>query len=211
MRFRPIGFGSGETGRLGSTSPSASDLEMEHGSSLSIRRVASKSKNTDKSDSDPSGSDAEMEDAPPVSSKPHVKTKNGRPSSSGTSEKEPSLKRKHSDGGEKKSKHSSSSIISSIDNRELKRLKKKQKESQRNTAGSLSASTEHQTASAPKFQPKAPSKSLISTTPIPPPKLLTSSQPSVASASSQHARPHKKIKSAKEHRSSPITPSRNDD
>lgn len=177
MRFRPIGFGSGETGKIGSTSPSASDVEMEDDSSSMICRAVSKSKNADKSDSDSSDSDEEMEDAPPVSSKPHMKTKTSRPSSSRTSEKEPSLKRKHSEGGEKKPKHSSSSIISSIDNRGLKRLKKKQKKSQRNTAGSPSASTEHQKASAPKFQPKTPTKSWTSTTPIPPPKLLTSSQP----------------------------------
>ncbi len=108
MRFHPIGFGTEEAGRIGSTSPSASDVEMEDGPSLPISRTFSKPKNA--ANSDRSSSDKETDGAPPISSKLHAEAKIIKSSRSGISQKEPSLKRKHSEGGEKKSKHSSSSI-----------------------------------------------------------------------------------------------------
>ncbi len=82
-------------------------------------------------------------------------------------------------------------FLSGINDRELKRLKRKQKESQRSTAGSPPASNEDLKALASTIQPETLAKSCISSTPILPPKLLASSQPSVASASSQHTKSHK--------------------
>lgn len=110
MRFRPVGFGSGEIGRIGSATPEP-DVEMSEGTPLTFRRIPGVS--------DFDGSDEEMQDAPPVPEKSHSKSKSSK------SEKESFLKRKHKTGGEKKSKHSSSSTSITTERKELKRSKKK--------------------------------------------------------------------------------------
>ncbi|CAL3971847.1 hypothetical protein PZA11_005116 [Diplocarpon coronariae] len=84
MRFKPIGFGAGATGRIGSASPEASDKEME--ASLTMRRAPGIT-----------FSDEEMEETPPVTTKSHAKTKSSKSSAGVISEKGPSLKRKHSE------------------------------------------------------------------------------------------------------------------
>ncbi|PBP20835.1 hypothetical protein BUE80_DR008455 [Diplocarpon rosae] len=91
MRFKPIGFGTGETGRIGSASPEISDVEMEV--SLPLRRTPGVS-----------DFDEGMKDALPVPKILHSKSKSSKTSAGAISEKGPSLKRKHSEG-EKKSKH----------------------------------------------------------------------------------------------------------
>ncbi|KAI9052449.1 hypothetical protein LZ554_003794 [Drepanopeziza brunnea f. sp. 'monogermtubi'] len=123
MRFRPIGFGSGETGRIGSATPEP-QAEMDEATPATFRKAPGAS------DSD---SDEVMGDAPPVTKKSHTKSKSSK------SEKEPSLKRKHREGREKKSRHSSSSKMSSSERKELKRLEKKQSASQLSTVDNPSA------------------------------------------------------------------------
>lgn len=145
MRFRPIGFGNGETGKIGTSSSSVdgssgSDEEMEERSTLfrGPVSIASESPEEDESsessdsDQEPFSSDVEMAEASPLPIKPIAKEGKDKTSSSISTLQEKtnsSLKRKHDEKEERKSKHSSSRP-SSIDNRELKRLKKKQTESQ---------------------------------------------------------------------------------
>jgi hypothetical protein len=143
MRFRPIGFGNGKTGTIGSSSSSvdgsstesASDEEMED-APLKFRRPASleqeeSATSSDSSDDDSSSSsDADMVDAPPLPLKPAAKSK---PEKSAAKESpkvaDQSLKRKHREGGNVKAKTSSSSSATSTNNRELSEMKKKQKSS----------------------------------------------------------------------------------
>ncbi|KAG4437002.1 hypothetical protein IFR05_007506 [Cadophora sp. M221] len=201
MRFHPIGFGADEPGTIGSSS---SDEEMEDAPSTA-RRPILKAKSAAKSRGEPADSDV-MTDGPALRSRPHpdiVTT-----SSDVTSKK--GKKRKHSEGGEKKSKHSSSSVMSTIDHRELKRLKKKQTESQRKLADHLSVSIEDQenTKTPLPLRPKTPPMHLVSTTPIPPPRPLTFSQPSAANTGLHHSKySSKKSKSTEEHRDSSATQS----
>lgn len=127
MRFRPIGFGSGKLGRLGSdSSDSGSDEEMEDAPAVFRRPVLE--------DEDAfSNSDEAMEDAPPVAIKPKKSKTDGQAKSS-------PLKRKHVD--DKPATKSSSQPIAVLNNTPLKKLKKKQKEPHQSMAGSPSASTE---------------------------------------------------------------------
>lgn len=123
MRFRPIGFGKGETGNIGdgSSTDSASDEEMED-APAAFRR--------------PALEDEEMEDAP-RSSKSKSKS-----SASETSKKEKKAKkRKHTEEETQPAKQSSFQPTNHLDDRELKRLKKKQKKST-SRADNQSASTE---------------------------------------------------------------------
>ncbi|KAL2072207.1 hypothetical protein VTL71DRAFT_11550 [Oculimacula yallundae] len=196
MRFHPIGFGDAGPGTVGSSS---SDEEMEDRPSKT-RRPVTKSKLTDYAGGDES--DEEMVDAV-LPSRPHPDI---AASSADAESRKEKKKRKHSEGGEKKSKHSSSSKMKSIDHRELKRLKKKQTESQRNLADNPSASTEKLDSTYPPspLQSKTPQKPSvsISTTPIPPPKPLTFSQTSVASTGSYHSKSSSKKSKASEEFSS---------
>jgi len=154
MRFRPLGFGSGKTGEIGSGPDGSSDEETEDAHTFRIPVFAD--------------SDEEMADPPPP--KPAKKGKVENP----TSSTPVSLKRKHIEGSEKKGKNSSSSTTP--DDKKLKRLKKKQTESQANIAD----------------KPSPPTKPLESTTPNPqgeaailPPKFQKSSQASDLKRSSQ--------------------------
>jgi hypothetical protein len=127
MRFRPIGFGSGKIGEIGSSS--GSDEETEDAQVPFKKPAAVES-------SDSSTSDEEMTEAPP----PPSKSKHDRNSTSAPSTKDSSsqsLKRKHGEGEDKNSKNSSYRPTSDIDDRGLKRLKKKQTESQRDRASAL--------------------------------------------------------------------------
>jgi hypothetical protein len=134
MRFHPVGFDSVEAETRGSSSSSEaesgsgsdSDQEMKDSTPAKFRKPESLS-STDSSDDsgdDDSGSDAEMTEAPPVPSKPAAKSKTTAKGSTKTADS--SLKRKHGEGGDKKSKHSSSTSASTINDRKLKRLKTKQ-------------------------------------------------------------------------------------
>jgi hypothetical protein len=151
MRFRPIGFGDGELGTIGSPSPSpadgndtknASDKEMED-APQQFRRHASSTSSDDESSS---SSDAESTDAPPSKSQLAVKSKLQKPATKESPQAvTQSLKRKHSEGGDMKAKNSSSNSATSS-NRPLNPVKKKQKSS---PATSQSGSTEaHKTASS---------------------------------------------------------------
>ena len=145
MRFRPIGFGSGTTGAIGSSSSSAdtsstgstSDEEMENSPSK-FRRPSSL--DPEKSETS-SSSDAEMTDAPPRPSEPAVKSKYGKSAAKKAPAISGPLKRKHSEGRDMKANNSSSSSETSFNYRPLKTLKKKQKGS---LVGSQSVLTEAQ-------------------------------------------------------------------
>jgi hypothetical protein len=119
MRFRPMGFGDGEPGRIGSSSSSVeeesssdSDEKMEESPVVFRRPVRLASQSSDESSESEGSSDVEMTNV--------------------------SLKRKH--GGEGRNSKHSSSRSSNIDDRELKRSKKKQTESRRRLEGRESVS-----------------------------------------------------------------------
>lgn len=150
MRFLPIGFGTGNPGKIGSDSNSVdgsstgsvSDSDNEEGASKGFKKPASIASSSDEE------SDQEMTEAPPLP-KPKVSK---APSSSTP------LKRKHSEGGgEKKSKHSSSKPAPHIDDRQLKRQKTKQNGSQEDKA----------LASTKTVTPIPPPKSLLKTSDTP--------------------------------------------
>ncbi|PVH88007.1 hypothetical protein DL98DRAFT_224718 [Cadophora sp. DSE1049] len=103
MRFHPIGFGAAKPGTIGSSS---SDEDMEDALSTSNRPVP-KPKTFVRPDED---SDEDMEDGPPLPLRPHPENSASASSPDGTSKKE--KKRKHSEGGEKKSKHKKADRIS---------------------------------------------------------------------------------------------------
>jgi hypothetical protein len=128
MRFRPIGFGSGDTGSMDASEDEDSVSDKEMGYAPAFRQPAAV-------ESEPSGkgepteSDDVMAEAlpPPKSAS---KLKHEKSSKKGDSTKNSvngSLKRKHGGGKEKKSKSSSYQPYqpSDIDDRQLKRLKKK--------------------------------------------------------------------------------------
>jgi hypothetical protein len=102
MRFRPIGFGDGEPGRIGSSSSSVEE-ESPVVFRRPVRLPSQSSDDSSKSSESEGSSDVEMTNV--------------------------SLKRKH--GGEGRKPKHSSSRSSNIDDRELKRSKKKQTESQK--------------------------------------------------------------------------------
>ncbi|TVY46876.1 hypothetical protein LOCC1_G002795 [Lachnellula occidentalis] len=139
MRFLPIGFGTGNPGKIGldvdgSSTESVSYSGNEEDASKGFKKPASIASSSDEE------SDEEMTEAPPL-----PKSKVSKAPTSSTP-----LKRKHNEGGEKKTKHSSSRPAPDIDDRQLKRQKTKQNGSQEDRA---SASTK-------------------TVTPIPPPKSL---------------------------------------
>jgi hypothetical protein len=126
MRFRPMGFGDGEPGRIGSSSSSVeeepssdSDEKMEESPVVFRRPVRLASQSSDESSESEGSSDVEMTNV--------------------------SLKRKH--GGEGRNSKHSSSRSSNIDDRELKRSKKKQTESRRRLEGRESVSIERHKSS----------------------------------------------------------------
>lgn len=160
MRFRPIGFGNGKTGTIGSSSSSAdrsstestSDEEMED-APAQFRQPASlehEESTTSSDDSKDEPSDAKMVNAPPSPSTSTVKSKAERSAAKESSKlADHPLKRKHSEGGDMKAKPSSSSSTSAY-NKQLNSVKKKQKSS---PAGSQSMSTEvHKTTSSQLLQ-----------------------------------------------------------
>jgi hypothetical protein len=154
MRFRPLGFGSGKTGEIGSGSDVSSDEEMEDAHTFRMPVLAA--------------SDEEMADALPTKLAKKGKAENLASSTP------VSLKRKHIEGSEKKGKNSSSSTAP--DDKKLKRLKKKQIESQANIADKLSPPTEPLEATIPN-PPRGAA--------IVPPKYQNSSQASDLKRSSE--------------------------
>lgn len=232
MRFRPIGFGDGETGKIGSSSSSVggsstgsvSDEEMEE-ASATFRRPAAiasdsseaeESSEADQSTEESSSSDVEMSEAPPLPIKPAVKDKEDKtpatvkPSQQATNG---SLKRKHGEREEKKSKHSSSRA-SSIDDRELKRLKKSQTESQRRAGGRASASIKPHKSSGERLSTKAEATPSKKDTPIRLSKSATLShsspvpRASYVTSKKTDQQASEKQNSKKRERSEPATPVR---
>jgi len=219
MRFLPIGFGSGNAGRIGSGSSdesgsteSTSDEEVEDGPAkpqrpTSSAPVESGSSSDSSEDESSSESDVEMTDAPILPSKSAIKPKSGEeiPITTG------GLKRKHGEGSDIKSKQSSSKSTFSTDDR-LKRMKTKQNESQ--IAGSQSVSTKapkpkvSQTPTLPStiHPPKTPQFPQPSSSALPPPSVpRTGVKSTPIRPSSQVVRP---ISSA----ARPVsTPSKSDD
>lgn len=152
MRFRPIGFGSGDTGKIGSSSPSAegsstqsdSDEEMEDASPTFHKPASiSESSNDD--------SDAEMVDTPTMSPKQVTKSPKIKDALSRSA-----LKRKHGEGNEVK--NSSSRSETDTNDRELKNQKKNERQSQKSMTGSQSASTETAKTNSKKHSTPASSK-----------------------------------------------------
>ncbi|KAF8866152.1 hypothetical protein BDZ45DRAFT_720299 [Acephala macrosclerotiorum] len=123
MRFRPIGFGAGDTGNIGdgSSTGSASDEEKEDAPAVFQR---------------PALEDEEMEVAPPSS-----KSKSKSSTSESSKKEKKEKKRKHTEEETQPAKQSSSQPTNDLDNRELKRPKKKQKKSASRT-NNQSVSTE---------------------------------------------------------------------
>jgi hypothetical protein len=121
-----MGFGDGEPGKIGSSSSSVeeepssdSDEKMEESPVVFRRPVRLASQSSDESSESEGSSDVEMTNV--------------------------SLKRKH--GGEGRNSKHSSSRSSNIDDRELKRSKKKQTESRRRLEGRESVSIERHKSS----------------------------------------------------------------
>ncbi|TVY36548.1 hypothetical protein LSUB1_G005557 [Lachnellula subtilissima] len=169
MRFLPIGFGTGDPGKIGSDTNSvdgsSSDSDNEEEASKGFRKPASIASSSDEE------SDEEMTEAPPLP----------KPKVSKASTSSAPLKRKHSEGGEKKTKHSSSKPAPDIDDRQLKRQKTKQNGSQEDrvsahlkTPKSIFKKPAHDPASSP----LKPSKSTHSN--LPPP---SASAPAVSNGS----------------------------
>ncbi|KAF4628977.1 hypothetical protein G7Y89_g9177 [Cudoniella acicularis] len=155
MRYVPVGFSNSKPGIIGSSSSdeassdeSDSDEEMKD-----VIKEFQRPGSIESSDKDStSGSDEDMTEAPPLPSK-KVSSKQEKPSRKATSNG--SLKRKHNDGIEKEMKNSSSRSAVTIDGKQLKRLKIKQTESQRNMAERLSRSAKAPTATSPILHPES--------------------------------------------------------
>jgi hypothetical protein len=233
MRFRPIGFGGGETGKIGSSSSvdSSSDEEVEQppaafrppvpiASESSEEEESPEDSESDGQSSEDSGSDEEssssdvdMTEAPPLLRKPIAEEGNNKISATVSSSQEVtngSLKRKHGEKEERKSKHSSSRSLG-IDDRELKRLKKKQTESQRGLGDRASVSIEPRKSSTQGSSAKSGITSSKADTPIRPPKsaVLPHSSPAPRAQPSPgkgDQRPSEKPKSKKRDRSESATP-----
>jgi hypothetical protein len=169
MRFCPIGFGDGEPGGIGSSSSSVggssssdSDEEAEEPPAPFRRPVsvasgsseADQSTDSFESQNESSSSDVEMADAPPL---PIAKGRKDEATPTVQSSQEMTsgaLKRKYGVGDERKSKHSSSRS-SNINDRELKRLKKTQIESQRSLGDRESVSIKPKKSSIQRTPAKA--------------------------------------------------------
>ena len=169
MRFQPIGFGSSNFGKIEASSSSAGAASMECGSDAemieappSFQRPASiesEDSDSDENDSsessesdDSSSSDQEMTEAPRLPAKSVVMPRTEKPSSKHISNDRSlnsSLKRKHSEGVERKAKTGSSQSKLASDDRQLNRLKIKQTLSQTESADTPSASTKaHKTTTS---------------------------------------------------------------
>jgi hypothetical protein len=228
MRFRPIGFGDGEPGRIGSSSSSvegslSSDLdEAIEEVPVQFRRpvsIASDSSEADESsdssesEEESSSSDVEMAEAPPV--QPFTERRKNETSVKVSSSQDltaRSLKRNHGGEEERKSKHSSSRS-SSIDDRELKPLKKKQTESQRELGAGASVSIEPQLSLTQRSPAKATTTSSQKDAPIRPSKsaILPQSSPAPLAKvipKNDDRRSFDNQKSRKRDRSKPATPLR---
>jgi hypothetical protein len=146
MRFHPIGFDPDLTG------PDSSDQEMLDEPAAEFRKAGSISSSSESSESDEINSNANT-----TTETPHAKPRensNARTLES-TKVNGSSLKRKHSEGENKKSKNSSSRSANRTDDRKLKRVKS-QVENQK-TTDSQSASTEVRSMSSTILPPKAQS------------------------------------------------------
>jgi hypothetical protein len=164
MRFRPIGFGDGEAGEIGSSSSSVDGSDSENSvdedaQASTFRRPQEVSDAASVSDH---SSDVEMTDAQPLPPKAIIPPnhRNGTKDSAKAADK--SLKRKHNGDSDMKGKKSSSS--SSIDNNQLKKMKKKKKKV-RDHNRSVSIET---------YQSNATTTSKV---PLPLPQTLESNEP----------------------------------
>jgi hypothetical protein len=223
MRFRPIGFGGGEMGKIGSSSSSVdsgSDEEMEQPPAVFHRPPVSSesseeedSSEDSESDEDSSSSDVEMAEAPPLPIKPIAKERKNKICETVSSSQDAAtglLKRKHTEKEERKSKHSSSRS-SIIDGKELKRLKKNQDESQEGLGDRASVSIEPPKRSLQRSSAKSGITSSKTDIPIRPPKSAILPHSSLASGARLNPgkadqQPSEKRKSKKHDGSEPATP-----
>jgi hypothetical protein len=166
MRFRPIGYGNGNMGKIGSSSDdesstdSDSDEEMADSVPGKFRKPMSLSSDEPASNSsEESDSDVEMTEAPVTVPKTTVKPKSMITESN---DADRSLKRKHAGNGEIEPKNNSSESTKA-DDRNPKRIKKNRAKSQETRADSESASVKGN--SIPGMPPPRTS---ISISPIPP-------------------------------------------
>lgn len=189
MRFRPIGFGPGETGRLGTPSSSGeSDEEMEDAPAVFQRPVV----------------DEEMEDTPaPTKSKNKSKNKSSSEPTSSHS------KRKNTEGTES-TKKSSSRPTDDTDDRSLKKLKKKQKESRKSTADNRLASTEPTSTSANSHSHKAADAILTTPDLVSSSKRPSSSLPTEAKGSQESHPSTQKHSNKRSHESERSTDKKGD-
>jgi hypothetical protein len=222
MRFRPIGFGDGETGKIGSSSSSVDGStggvsDEDHGRpAVRFRQPINVA--SDKSEAEESSEDSESDEesshseAPLIPTRPIVKEKTNKTSpiiQSSQDVTNGSLKRKQSSQGAREPKHSSSRL-SSIDDRELKRLKKNQAESQESLEDKASLLIEPRNGSLKQLPAKA-EVTLAEHTPIHPPKSNALSHSSPAPQAKVNPRKSdrgspEKFKPRKRDHSEPATP-----
>lgn len=150
MRFRPIGFGNGEPGRIGSRSSSAdgssdessSDRETSWKAPVSSHKPASQKHDrvTSSSDGSESSSDVEMTDVlPPPAKKPSKLRHKDVASISGVE-----LKKKHNEEiAGKIKKHGSSQSTIKSNHKKLNNIKIKQIKTRKIVLDSQSVSIEH--------------------------------------------------------------------
>jgi len=170
MRYRPIGFGDGAAGKIGSnpgdesTTESDADEDMQDASPTFRRPSLSESTGNEESD-------LEMNAAPPSSSKHSTKSKLEKGA-------DRSLKRKHNDSHEAR-ENDSSFRSTTVHNKKLKKTKTSQINSQGSIADKQSVSTNLPKTISPIPLPKKVSKiSPAIESPIRPPKSkLNSSLP----------------------------------
>lgn len=128
MRFRPIGFGTGAVGDIGSSSEATNEDSTASSSEDEMPKAFRKPPVIDSDDQSSSESDVEMTEAVPPLSKPIVKAiceKLAQASTLAESRPKKSKKRKHDRDDEKKEKNSSSTSNIDSDGKELKKLKKR--------------------------------------------------------------------------------------
>lgn len=177
MRFRPIGFGDGSTGKIGSSSSSLAGSSDE-----SILDQNFSKPTVDFDSASDSSSDVEMTDLPPPPPQMSEKTSKSKNAGESSTIGGP-LKRKHIEGSASKAKKNSSSQSTiTTDHKQLNHKKLRQTESQKIIPDSRLVSTEYEKSNA--ILPPLRSTPIyeragliLSTSPIPPPSCLTPLRP----------------------------------
>lgn len=138
MRFRPIGFGTGAVGDIGSSSESADEDSIASSSEEEMPKAFRKPPVIDSDDQSSSESDVEMNEAVLPLSKPVVKAVSKKlAQASILAESRPKKPKKRKHVGDDRDKAKNSSFTSNIDSdgKELKKMKKRQTESRSYTMG----------------------------------------------------------------------------